>query len=157
MLHGFFPFLRAPIREACPSLLGKVLGLKEIRHVLRLRVQVDGVVVMTVWVIFRANVVHLVGGSALHAARLGLLTGKSDPENVVRIGGEAGATDVLLVASGVDNNGVLWGTCTYLVFCLSNTILQTCLTYPGGWRPMVSCQRYRHPASFRESRDARDR
>jgi hypothetical protein len=92
--------------------LREVLGLEEICHVLWLRVRVLVVmVVVRVRVVCRADVMHLVGGSALHAARLGLFASKSDPEHVVRIGGEASATDVLLVTSRVDNNGVLWGAC----------------------------------------------
>jgi hypothetical protein len=111
MLHGVSPFSCATTQAICSNLLGEVLGLEKICHVLWLWVQVDWVVVMTVWVVFRTNVVHLVRGSALHAARLGLLTGKSNPEHVVRIGREAGAADVLLVAGRVDNNGILWRAC----------------------------------------------
>ena len=66
------------------------------------------VVVVSVRVVGRANVVHLVGRTTLHAARLGLFAGEGDPENVVGVGREAGAAHVLLVASRVDNNGVLW-------------------------------------------------
>jgi hypothetical protein len=77
------------------------------------------VVVVTVRVICRANVVHLVGGSALHATRLGLLASKGDPEDTVRVDRETGAADVLLVASGVDNNGVFWGAYPSSVPCSS--------------------------------------
>lgn len=69
------------------------------------------VVVVSVRVVGRAHVVHLVGRTTLHAARLGLFAGESDPENVVGVGREAGAAHVLLVASRVDNDGVLWGAC----------------------------------------------
>jgi hypothetical protein len=75
------------------------------------------VVVVSVRVIGWANVVHLVGGSTLHAARLGFLAGEGDPENAMGIDGEAGAADVLLVTGRVDDNGVLWGACTLLENC----------------------------------------
>jgi hypothetical protein len=81
-------------------------------------VQVDRVVVVvSMRVIGWANVVHLVGGSTLHAARLGLLAGEGDPENAMGVDREAGAADVLLVTGRVDDNGVLWGACTLLENC----------------------------------------
>lgn len=64
-------------------------------------------VVVRVIVIGWAHVVHVVHGTALHAARLGLVTGEGDPENAVRVGGETSATDVLLVTGRVDRNGLL--------------------------------------------------
>jgi hypothetical protein len=91
----------------------EVLGLEEISHVLWLGVQVLGVVVVAV--VSGADVVHLVGRTALHAARLGLLAGEGDPENVVGVGRETGATNVLLVTGRVDDDGVLWGACVALV------------------------------------------
>jgi hypothetical protein len=75
------------------------------------------VVVVSVRVIGWANIVHLVGGSTLHAARLGLLASEGDPENAVGVDGKAGAADVLLVTGRVDDNGVLWGACTALENC----------------------------------------
>jgi hypothetical protein len=66
---------------------------------------------VAVSVVCRTNVLHLVDGSTLHAARLGLLAGKSDPEHVVRVGGKTSATNVLLVTSGVDGDGVLHRAC----------------------------------------------
>lgn len=116
---GSRPSDTQPTQETCSSLLGKVLGLKEIGHVLWLGVRVLVVVmVVRVRIVCGADVVHLVGGTALHAAGLGLFTGKSDPEDVVRVDGEAGATDVLLVTSGVDDDGVLWGACVSLALAL---------------------------------------
>jgi len=76
------------------------------------------VVAVAVRIICRANVVHLVGGSALHAARLGLLAGEGDPEHIVRVSREAGAAYVLLVTSRVDGDGVLWGACVQSESCL---------------------------------------
>jgi hypothetical protein len=69
--------------------------------------------VIVMRVVCRANVVHLVGGSTLHATRLGLVTRECDPEDAVRVDGEAGAADVLLVAGRVDDDGVLWGACRF--------------------------------------------
>jgi hypothetical protein len=76
--------------------------------------------VVAVRVVSRADVVHLVRGSALHAAGLGLLAGKSDPKNAVRVDRETGAADVLLVAGRVDNDGVLWSACPSSVPYLSS-------------------------------------
>ena len=87
------------LRQNYPSLYLHVLGLEEVGHVLGPRVLVLDVVVVMRVVVCRANVLHLVNGSALHAAGLRLFTGEGDPENVVRVGGVAGATDVLLVTS----------------------------------------------------------
>lgn len=94
----------------------EVFWLEEISHVLGLGVLVHGVVVIVaVTVVVRivrgADVVHLVGGSALHAARLRLLTAQSDPEDAVGVGRETGAADVLLVTGRVDGDGVLWRAC----------------------------------------------
>jgi len=60
-------------------------------------------------VVGRANIMHLVRRTALHAASHGLFTGKGDPEHFVRVGRAAGAANVLLVAGGIDHNGVLHG------------------------------------------------
>jgi hypothetical protein len=115
MLHGFSPFRYTQFHIEL-GLLRKVLWLEEIGHVLWLGVQVHGVMavvsVISVRILGRADVVHLVGGTALHAARLGLVAVESDPENVVGVGGEAGTTNVLLVASRVDDDGVFWGACS---------------------------------------------
>ena len=91
----------------------QVFGLEEVGHVLGpgVLVQVVVVIVVAVSVVCRTNVLHLVDGSTLHAARLGLLAGKSDPEHVVRVGGKTSATNVLLVTSGVDGDGVLHRAC----------------------------------------------
>ena len=85
-------------------------------------------VVVGVGVLGGADVVHLVGGTALHAAGLGLVAGElwrvshlqvqcdmrasyGDPQDVVRVNGVAGATDVLLLTGRVDDDGVLRGAC----------------------------------------------
>ena len=65
--------------------------------------------VVRVRVLRWSDIVHLVGRSALHAARHGLLAGEGDPEDVVRVGGAARAADVLFVTGGVDDDGVLGG------------------------------------------------
>jgi hypothetical protein len=72
------------------------------------------VVVIVVGVVRRANVMHLVSGTTLHAARLGLIARECDPEDTVRVDGEAGAADVLLIAGRIDDDGVLWGACISL-------------------------------------------
>jgi ribosomal protein L18E len=45
------------------------------------------------------------------AARIRNRDSYGDPQNVVRVNGEAGAADVLLVTGRVDDDGVLWGAC----------------------------------------------
>jgi hypothetical protein len=116
MLHWFMPHWATTKIPLQPNLSIEVLGLEEISHVLRLGVRVLGmVVVIRVGIICGSNVVHLVGRSALHAAGLGLLASKGDPEHAVRVGRVAGAANVLLVAGRVDGDGVLWGACARLV------------------------------------------
>lgn len=68
-------------------------------------------IVSVVSVCCMTNIVHLVDGAALHAAGLGLVASEGDPENVVRVGREASASDVLLVTGRVDGNRVLHSTC----------------------------------------------
>lgn len=49
-----------------------------------------------------------------------------DPQNVVRVGWVAGATDVLLVTGRVDDDGVLRGACIHQPWpCLSGTARHT--------------------------------
>lgn len=149
------------------------------------RVKHTVVVVMRVWVIRRANVMHLVRRAAFHAAGNGFLTCEldlvsldgivrldivvtyGDPKHIVGVGGESGAAAVLLVASGVDHNGVLERACnsisrraTFIINARS-TQCPNCstrgVTYQDGWHPEASCRRYQCPASFLEFRDAPDR
>ena len=60
----------------------KVVWLDKVGHVLGLGRRAVSVVIVAVsvvvrvWVVCRADVVHLVRGTALHAASLGLLTGE---------------------------------------------------------------------------------
>lgn len=88
----------------------EVFGLKEISHVLWLGMGILVVVpvVMRMGVFCWAYVVHLVRGAALHASRLRLITGESDPKNAVGVGRVTSASNILLVTGRVDNNGVLW-------------------------------------------------
>jgi len=102
MLHVLRPYRCARHIWYRPILQLLVFGLEEIGHVLGLGVWVLGVgvvirVAVTVSILLRTNVVHLVHGTALHAAGLGLIASESDPKNVVRVGREAGASNVLLV------------------------------------------------------------
>lgn len=75
-------------------------------------------VVVRVVIVCGANVVHVVYGTALHAAGLGLIAGEGDPKHVVRVGWEAGATDVLLVTGRVDGDRVLHRACRLLAVLL---------------------------------------
>lgn len=68
-------------------------------------------VVVSMVIVLGPDVVHLVRGSALHAASLWLLARERDPDHVVGVDREAGAADVLLVAGGVDDDGVFWRAC----------------------------------------------
>jgi hypothetical protein len=77
-------------------------------------------VAVVVSVLCGAYVVHLVGRAALHAARLRLVASKSDPENVVGIGRETGAANVLLVTSRVDGDGVLRSACVQLAIRIAS-------------------------------------
>jgi hypothetical protein len=120
-LYYRFPSIDTPpilSSRSSTNLNVHILGLQEVGHVLGLGVWVLGVVVVIrVGVVCGANVVHLVDGAALHAARLGLLAGEGDPEDAVRVGGVAGATDVLLVAGSVDGDGFIHRACVLSVSC----------------------------------------
>jgi hypothetical protein len=143
------------------------------------------VVVMRVWVIWRANVMHLVRRAAFHAAGNGFLTCELDlvsldcivrldvvvthsyPNHIVGVDGESGAAAVLLIAGGVDHNGVLERACSSIsrrATFIPNALSTQCpncsrivVTYRDGWHPEASCRRYQCPASFLEFRDAPNR
>lgn len=67
--------------------------------------------VVPVAVVHRADILHLVDGAALRAALDGAVARGGEPEDDVRVGGAAGAADVLLVAEGLDDDGVREGAC----------------------------------------------
>ena len=69
------------------------------------------VVAVSVVGLLRTDVVHLVDGAALGAALDRAVARHGQPVDDVRVGGAAGATDVLLVTGRVDDDGVLWGAC----------------------------------------------
>lgn len=54
--------------------------------------------VVVVVAVLRANVLHLVDGTALGATLDGTVTGGGEPDDNVRVGRVAGAAKVLLVA-----------------------------------------------------------
>jgi hypothetical protein len=126
-------------------------------------------VVVCMRVVCRADVVHLVRRTALHAASLRLLAGQGDPEHAVRARRKASASAVLLVTGRVNNDRVLRGTCTSISLYLCRTRTSPLspipfpleslawATYQGDWSPMVSCRRYRHPAPFPKVQDAPNR
>ena len=139
---------------------------------------------MRVWVIRRANIVHLVRRATFHAAgngfltceldlvsfddttRLEILVTYSDPKHIVGVDGESGAAAVLLVAGGVDHNGILERAynsisrqATFIPIALSTQYpsrSRGVVTYRDGWHPEASCRRYQCPASFLGFRDAPD-
>ena len=59
----------------------------------------------------RADVLHLVDGTALGATLDGAVTGGGEPDDNVRVGGVTGAAKVLLVTEGLDGDGVLKRSC----------------------------------------------
>ena len=114
LLYSFLPPIHTPCNHPHTRLQLGVFGLDKVCHVLGPWVWVlvvPVVVVVPVAVLCRSNVVHLVRGSALHAARLGLLARERDPDDIVRISRASSAPHILLVARRVDHNRVLHGAC----------------------------------------------
>jgi hypothetical protein len=102
-----------------------VLGLDEVGEVLGLLVSVVVVAVAVIVVIVSgAHIVHLVNAAALRAPLNGALAGHlktisiaqsparkektyAEPDDVVGVSRETGASGILLLTSGADENGVL--------------------------------------------------
>jgi hypothetical protein len=70
------------------------------------------VVTVSVVALCGTNVVHLVDGAALRAALDRAVARHGQPSDNVRVGGAAGATDVLLVTERANDNGLLHGACS---------------------------------------------
>jgi hypothetical protein len=71
------------------------------------------VVAMGVWVVLRPDILHLQHVAALGAALDGSVPRHGQPDGDVGVGGEAGTAGVLLVAKGLDDDGVVerpWST-----------------------------------------------
>jgi hypothetical protein len=98
-----------------------VLRLDEVGHGHRLAlevvcavgvvVDVVAVVAVAVAVVLGTNVLHLVDGAALGAALDGAVARGGEPDDNVRVGRVAGAALVLLVAEGLDDDGVVHRAC----------------------------------------------
>jgi hypothetical protein len=73
------------------------------------------VVSMVIVALLRTNVFHLVHTTALGAAFNGTVARHGEPGNDVRVGRAAGAANILLIAKGAYDNGVLQGTCCVVV------------------------------------------
>ena len=65
------------------------------------------VVVVSVTIVLRTDVFHLVYTAALGAALDGTIAGGGQPDDVVGVDWVAGAAEVLLIAKGLDNDGVV--------------------------------------------------
>jgi hypothetical protein len=128
ILHHAFHSIRSPSLNTLnitlptlPTTHLSVLRLDEVSHSHRLalvvvcavRVVVDvvAVVAVAVAVVLGADVLHLVDGAALGAALDGAVARGGEPDDNVRVGGVAGAALVLLVAEGLDDDGVVQRSC----------------------------------------------
>lgn len=93
------------------------------------------VVVVTVAVILRTDVIHLVDTTALGAALDGAVARAGEPDDIVGVGRVAGAAEVLLVAKGLDDNGVVEGSFWMPVSVRSSCVLLlyslVCVAYPS--------------------------
>lgn len=78
------------------------------------RAVVDVVVVVVVVAVLGTDVLHLVDGTALGATLDGAVAGGGEPDDNVGVGGVAGAAKVLLVAEGLDGDGVVERACVLL-------------------------------------------
>lgn len=90
---------------------GLGLGLVVVRSV---RAVVNVVVVVVVVAVLGADVLHLVDGTALGATLDGAVAGGGEPDDNVRVGRVAGAANVLLIAEGLDGDGVVERSCVLL-------------------------------------------
>ena len=90
---------------------GLGLGLVVVRSV---RAVVNVVVVVVVVAVLGTDVLHLVDGTALGATLDGAVAGGGEPDDNVRVGRVAGAANVLLIAEGLDGDGVVERSCVLL-------------------------------------------
>ena len=72
------------------------------------------VVVVVVVAVLGTDVLHLVDGTALGATLDGAVAGGGEPDDNVRVGRVAGAANVLLIAEGLDGDGVVERSCVLL-------------------------------------------
>lgn len=142
-----------------------VLGPHEICHRLGLALEVMlticigvgvVVVVVAVSIVSWADVFHLVDASALGAALDRAVARGGEPEDNVRVHGNTGAADVLLVTEGLDNDRVVHGACAAIVSKSEAGRRTIGKHYPCGWHPEASCRRYQRLASFRGFPNAQD-
>jgi hypothetical protein len=75
----------------------------------------------------------------------------------VRLGGVAGAADVLLVTEGLDLNGILHRALRVREQNVNLSQIGVCVAYPCGWSRVVACRRCQHPASCPRFLIAQDR
>lgn len=68
------------------------------------------IVTVSVTIILWANIIHLVDPTTLRAALDRAIARGGQPDDIVGVGGEAGAAEVLLVTKGLDDNGVVEGS-----------------------------------------------
>ena len=68
---------------------------------------VSVVVAVSVAIVLRSDVLHLVDAAALGAALDGAVARRGEPDDGVRVDGVAGAAEVLLVAKRLDDDGVV--------------------------------------------------
>lgn len=103
-LHYSLPVLRSHEVGHGLWLAGKVVHA--------ISICVVAVVVVTVTVILRSNVLELVYAAALWASLNWAVAGSRQPDDIVGVNRETGAAEVLLVAEGLDSDGVVESSCT---------------------------------------------
>ena len=108
---------------------GLGLGLVVVRSV---RAVVNVVVVVVVVAVLGADVLHLVDGTALGATLDGAVAGGGEPDDNVRVGRVAGAAKVLLVAEGLDGDGVVERACVLLAQLFPRHVGSEPRIVPGG-------------------------
>ena len=92
----------------------------------------DVVVVVVVVAVLGTDVLHLVDGTALGATLDGAVAGGGEPDDNVRVGRVAGAAKVLLVAEGLDGDGVVERACVLLAQLIPRHVGSEPRLVPGG-------------------------
>lgn len=105
-----------------------------------IRAVVNVVVVVVVVAVLGADVLHLVDGTALGATLDGAVAGGGEPDDNVRVGRVAGAAKVLLVAEGLDSDGVVERACVMLVQLFPSHVGSESRIVPGAaLRRLLQC------------------
>lgn len=117
------------------------------------------VVVVSVAIIQRSNILQLVHAATLWAALNWTVARCGQPDDIVGVDWVTRTANILLVAIGLDSNGILESSCPTQPAVRSVDWPYGAIrrAYPCAKRLVASCRRHRCPASFPRFPIARDR